>query len=88
MLAVRIRVFAAGALLVGWTLLSAIRTVILPRGAQSVISGVVFLSIRLPFRWLANESKSFDVRDRVMALFAPVALVALPGVWLALITTG
>ena len=88
MIAVRTIVIVAGAGLVAWTLLSAIRTVILPRSAQSVITGVVFRSIRVPFRWLANEGKTFEFRDRVMALFAPVALVVLPGVWLALITTG
>jgi hypothetical protein len=88
MLAVRILTFTAGTALVTWTLLSAIRTVILPRSAQSVIAAVLFRSIRQPFRWLANEGKTFEFRDRVMALFAPVTLVALSGVWLALIGTG
>ena len=52
--------FTAGLALVAWTLLSAIRTVILARSAQSAITGVVLRSIRLPFKWLANETKSFD----------------------------
>jgi hypothetical protein len=77
-----------GAWLVAWTILSAIRTVILPRGAQSVITQTVFRSLRIPFRWLAGERRTFASRDRVMALFAPLALVTLPGVWLTLVTAG
>jgi hypothetical protein len=58
------------------------------RSAQSAITGLVFRTVRIPFRWLANEGKTFEFRDRVMALFAPIGLVTLPGVWLALITVG
>jgi hypothetical protein len=86
MLFVRTAVFIIGSALCTWTLLSAIRTVILPRSAQSVITRVVFHGVRAPFRWLANEGKTFEFRDSVMAMFAPVGLVALAGVWLALVT--
>ncbi len=80
--------FIAGFLLVGWTVSSAIRTVILPRSAQSSITRFVFRSVRIPFRWLANERREFVKRDRVMAMFAPVGLVALAGAWLTLLTIG
>ncbi len=85
MLAVRSLVFVSGISVCGWTLLSAIRTVILPRSAQSVITRSVFRAVRAPFGWLANEGKTFEFRDSVMALFAPVGLVMLAGVWLALV---
>ena len=85
MFAVRLVVFVAGVGLCLWTLLSAIRTVILPRSAQSLITRAVFRMVRLPFRWLANEGKTFEFRDSVMALFAPVGLVLLAGTWLALV---
>ncbi len=58
MFAVRLVVFVAGVGLCLWTLLSAIRTVILPRSAQSLITRAVFRTVRLPFRWLANEGKT------------------------------
>jgi hypothetical protein len=80
--------FAAGVWLVSWTLLSAIRTVILPRSAQSFIGRVVFRAIRYPFDWLAHERVSFERRDRIMALYGPIGLVALPGVWLTLVVFG
>ena len=86
MIALRILVFVAGVGLSTWTLLSAIRTVILPRSAQSMITRGVFLTVRVPFRLIANEGKTFEFRDAVMALFAPIALVTLAGVWLALIS--
>lgn len=85
---VNVLVFIAGLALVVWTLMSAIRTVILPRSAQSLITRVVFLALRTPFRWLANERRSFAARDRVMALYAPIALVTLVAVWILLITVG
>jgi hypothetical protein len=80
--------FCAGFALVGWTLLSAIRTVILPRSAQVAITRWVFRALRVPFWILAHERRTYAARDRVMALYAPVALVALPGVWLVLVLTG
>jgi hypothetical protein len=85
---IRTLVFLAGLALCVWTLLSAIRTVILPRSAQSVITRAVFGTVRRPFSWLAHERREFIVRDRVMAMFAPVGLVALVGVWLTLVAAG
>ena len=82
----QILVFLAGLLLATWTILSAIRTVILPRSAQSAIARFVFRSLGIPFRWLATERRDFADRDRVMAMFAPVGLVALAGTWLTLVT--
>ncbi len=88
MAVVSVLVFTAGLWLVGWTILSAVRTVILPRNAQSIITRAVFRSVRVPFRWLAGERRTFESRDRILALFAPVGLVALPGVWLTIVTAG
>ena len=80
--------FALGFSLTAWTVLSAIRTVILPRSAQSAITRGVFRSVRVPFRWLAHERRQFEDRDRIMAMFAPVGLVALAAAWLSLVTAG
>lgn len=77
-----------GVVFVLGTLGSAIRTVILPRGVQSSITRLVFRSVRVPLRWLAGERRSYEDRDRVMALYAPVGLVSLLFVWLILVTAG
>jgi hypothetical protein len=87
-IALRTVLFVAGVGLVVWTVMSAIRTVILPRSAQSLITRAVFRSVRIPFRWVASERRSFNDRDRVMAMFAPIGLVTLAGVWMAMVTAG
>ncbi|NNF69715.1 MAG: two pore domain potassium channel family protein [Acidimicrobiia bacterium] len=80
--------FGAGVVIAGWTLLSAIRTVILPRSVQSALSRVVFRGVGAPFRLLAHERRSYAARDRIMALFAPVGLLVLAATWVALTAIG
>ena len=84
----RILVFLIGAALAGWTVLSAVQTVILPRAVQGLLSRVVFRSLRKLFDLATGPKRSFDWRDRVMAHFAPVALLVLVAAWLTLITFG
>ncbi len=84
----RVIVFGLGAALTGWTLLSAVRTVILPRSAQSRLSQIVFRSVRWVFSLVTGPRRSFDWRDRVMAHFAPVGLLVLVAAWLTLVTLG
>src|SRR5262245_56651754 len=67
---------------------SAIRTVVLPRAAVSTLTRGHFVSIRWCFDQIARPSRDFAFRDRVMALYAPVALVLLPGVWVVIVITG
>ncbi|HEV3401386.1 MAG TPA: hypothetical protein VG078_06150, partial [Acidimicrobiales bacterium] len=80
--------FAAGALLVAATLASAIRTVVLPRGVQTRLTTAVFLAMRVLFRIRLGRAPSYERRDRVMAPYAPLSLLALALVWLALVGTG
>jgi hypothetical protein len=84
----RIVVAVAGTLVILATLSSAIRTVILPRGVQSTITRAVFVGVRVPFRAIAHDRRSYEDRDRVMAVYAPVALALLPLAWLALEVVG
>ena len=77
--------FGAGVGLALWTVLSAIRTTVLPRSAQVAISRWVFRFFRRVFELMIRHTDDFARRDRVMALFAPISLVALPLVWLLLI---
>jgi len=85
---VRILVALIGVLTIGSALLSAVRTVILPRATTSLLSRAVFRLTRHIFRLLASLRSSFDWRDQVMAMFAPVGLLALVTSWLVLSTTG
>ena len=84
----RITAFVAGFVLVGWTLLSAIRTVVLPRSAQSVLSRGVFRGLAIVFNLVGGDSRSFAWRDRVWALYAPVGLLALAAAWVVLVLVG
>ncbi len=85
MIAVRVLVFGAGVGLALWTVLSAIRTTVLPRSAQVAISRWVFSFLRRVFELAIRRTDDFVRRDRVMALYAPISLLALPLVWLLLI---
>ncbi|TYZ12517.1 YbjN domain-containing protein [Hymenobacter lutimineralis] len=80
--------FVGGALLVLSTLLAAIRSFVLPRNESVLITNWVFRSIRFLFSRLARLKKTYGSRDRVMALYAPVALVTLPAVWLVMVGLG
>jgi hypothetical protein len=75
----------AGVALVGGTLLSAIKTVVLPRAEVSTLTRFLFLSLRRLFDAVAAPSRSFRFRDRIMAYYAPVGLVLLPGLWVLLL---
>jgi hypothetical protein len=85
---VHLVVFLAGLLVVLRALLSAVRTFVVPRGAYDWISSLEFQVLGWIFRALARPSLSYERRDRIMALFAPIGLVLLPVVLLALVLVG
>lgn len=70
-----------GAFVVAVVLSAAIRTVVVPRGEDVVLSRLVFGITRSVFHLFAKESYSYERRDRVMARYAPTALMLLPVVW-------
>jgi len=80
--------FVLGAALVAYTVLSALRTFVLPRGAQDFISRTTFRAIRVIFELRLLVTDDYYVRDRVLAFYAPIGLVTLLPVWLALIMVG
>jgi hypothetical protein len=85
---VRILIFGLGVAIVIGTLLSAVRTFVLPRSAPEAITRIVFLVMRRLFDlWLWRTDAYLD-RDRVMALYAPFSLLVLPAVWLTLAAIG
>jgi hypothetical protein len=88
MLVGRVLAFLVGGTVVVATIGAALRTVVLPRGIPSRLGRVVFLGMRFLFRLRAGPRASYQRRDRVMALYAPVSLLTLLVVWLALVTVG
>lgn len=77
-----------GLMLVITTLSAAIRSFVLPRNEVVRLNVWVFVSVRVIFEGAARLANSYERRDKIMAHYAPVALVALPVVWEALVSAG
>ena len=88
LLTLRIATGLGGMMLVVTTLSAAIRSFVLPRNEVVRMNVWVFMSIRSVFDVAAKMANSYEQRDRIMAHYAPVALVALPVVWEALMSLG
>lgn len=87
-LLLRAAAFVVGVALVMRTLLSAIRTFVMPRSVRDRISAIYFVTWRKLFVWRANRVKTYGERDRIMAMFAPLTLILLPTFWLSLVGVG
>ena len=85
-MALRVVSVIGGSFLVLLAVSSAIRTVILPRAAPSLVTRGVFRGLGVVFRWLA--SGDYARRDRVMSLYSPLGLVATLAAWLLLTFAG
>lgn len=83
-----LRVIAAlaGTFVVVYTLITAIRTFVLPRAENAWLSRQVFRLTYNFFRLLASPAKTYEARDRALAFFGPVTLLLLPLVYLTMIT--
>ncbi len=84
----RIVVGLAGGLLVASVVLSALRTVVLPRGEPVRLTKWLFSCTRFAFDLLLRTQSTFFGRDRVMGHYAPVTLLLLPFLWLGLTWLG
>jgi hypothetical protein len=88
MVLLRIPAFIAGALAVYLTLGSAVRTVILPRAVPARYSRIVFRTSRRFFMLWAGPKATYERRDAVMALYAPVSLLLLLAAWATAVLAG
>jgi hypothetical protein len=88
LIALRVLAGLAGIVLVITTLSAAIRSFVLPRNEVVRLNVWVFMGIRVFFDLAAKMANSYERRDKIMAHYAPVALVALPVVWEALVSLG
>jgi hypothetical protein len=80
--------FAGGIILVILTVLSAVRATILPRGVPNRLSAAATGAVRTLFRLRARRSATYERRDRVMAMLAPISLLVVLATWLVLIFAG
>jgi hypothetical protein len=87
-IAVRTVAAAGGVVLILTALLSALRTLVLPRSAPSTVVRIVFVSLRRLFEWRTPASRPYAERDRLLAYFAPVGLLCLPVVWVSMVAVG
>lgn len=86
--ALRAFVGVLGALLVGTTFVSAVKTVVVPRGGSNRLSRLVFALNRTMFDFAAHPKRPFVERDRILSLMAPLGLLMLPFAWSTCMTLG
>jgi hypothetical protein len=88
MIVLRLLAFALGLSIVAATVYSAVATFVLPRGARSQLTRAAFVVLRHLFSLRLRTLQSYSQRDRLMAFYAPVSLLALLPMWLALVLAG
>lgn len=85
MTVLKVLAFLAGVVIILVTLLSAIRTTILPRVATNRLGQFSIRLVLAGTRLWTGRSPSYERRDRVMAMFGPLVLLALLVGWIVLI---
>ena len=70
------------------TFMSAIKLVVVPKGTSQKITRTVFTVVRGAMKLYARPSLPWAKRDHRLALYAPLALVLMPIVWVTLIIVG
>ncbi len=85
---IQVVVAVAGILIIARTVLSAIRTFVVPRGDNDPLTRLAFRTIRKVFDLAAPPSRPYAYRDRIMAYYGPIALMLLPAWWLVLLLVG
>ena len=84
MIALRVLAVVAGVVVILATLMSAVRTVIVPRGVPVRLGRRVFRTMRWLFELRVGRDASYARRDRIFALYAPVTLLVLLVTWIVL----
>ena len=84
----RVASFLVGAYIVAGTLLSAIKTFVVPRSMNVWLTRMVFRFWFGMFQFRMRHVTTYEKRDSMMALFAPLALLSLPLVWVMLNLVG
>ncbi len=87
-IAFRIVIGIAGLWVALATFMSAIKLVVVPKGTSQKITRTVFTALRGCMKVYARPSLPWAKRDHRLALYAPLALVLMPIVWVSLIIVG
>jgi hypothetical protein len=61
---------------------AAVRTFVLPRPSGVTLSRLVALTVRFIFDMVAKLARTYEGRDRIMALYGPITLLSYVVVWL------
>ena len=88
MILLRIFIFFLGLFLATYTFISATRTFVLPRSASVKLTRLVFLSVRQLFNLLMKALPTYEQRDSLMAIYAPISLLLMVPAWLFITTVG
>jgi hypothetical protein len=81
----RVLLFIAGTALALLVVRSIIASFVVPRPLRTRLARFVFVAVRRLFWLRANERHDYITRDRTMAFYAPVALLVVLIVWVALL---
>lgn len=84
----RVVLAVVAVVMVAATAMSAMKTVVVPRAVRTRLSSVTFGVIRRGFEMIGRRQSDYYARDRTMALFAPIALLTLPVLWLLIVMVG
>jgi hypothetical protein len=87
-LTVRTLAGLVGTVVVASTFVSAVKTVVVPRGGSNRLTRVVFVLTRYAFEYRAHPKRDFADRDRILSLWAPIGLLLLPFAWALCMTVG
>ena len=80
--------FILGFLIVATTFISAARTFVMPRSARVWLTGFVFAFVRKAFNKIAKFLPTYEQRDALMAMYAPLSLLLIVPTWLLMSTLG
>jgi hypothetical protein len=84
----QIAAFGIGVSIVAYTFLSAVRTFVMPRSSRERLTSLTFRWVMAVFRLRMRKVSTYEDRDRMMAMYAPLSLLTLPAVWLVAILIG
>ncbi|MEY2467323.1 MAG: hypothetical protein QOF21_21 [Actinomycetota bacterium] len=84
MIAVKVVSVVIAAVILGRTIMSAIRTFVVPRDEPTALARAVFVALRIPFLAVAKRQEP-AAGQRTMRLFAPLALLVLPVIWITVL---
>jgi hypothetical protein len=71
-----------------FTALSAVVTVVVPRATPVLLTRWVFVGLRELFTLRSRRARTYEQRDRSMAMYAPFSLLTLAITWLTLVLCG